>query len=112
MSTTSDREEAKARALKALAEMTDEEDAALTAAANADPDAPVMDDATAARLRPATEVAPELVRRQRGQRGPGRKPAKVLVPLRLEPDVVEAWRKTGAGWQTRMGEALKRVIGQ
>ena len=43
---------------------------------------------------------------------PGPKPsgnAKVLLTLRLDPDVVAKFRATGAGWQTRMAEALKRA---
>lgn len=112
MSTKSEREAAKARALASLAAISDEEDAALTRAAEADPDNPPLTDADWAEMRPAEDVIPDIVRRARGQRGPGRKPAKVQVALRLEADVVDAWRKTGSGWQTRMGEALKRAIGR
>ena len=32
-----------------------------------------------------------------------------LISLRLPVDVIERWRATGAGWQTRMGERLSRV---
>ena len=41
---------------------------------------------------------------------PGPKPsgnAKVLLTLRLDPDVVAKFRATGAGWQTRMGDVLR-----
>ena len=44
---------------------------------------------------------------------PGPKPsgkAKVMLTLRLDPDVVARFRATGAGWQTRMAEALKRAV--
>jgi uncharacterized protein (DUF4415 family) len=40
-------------------------------------------------------------------RGPGKQPRKVQVSVRYSPDVLEAFRATGAGWQTRMDEALK-----
>lgn len=33
---------------------------------------------------------------------------KQIVSLRLEPDVIEAFRATGAGWQLRMGEVLRQ----
>jgi hypothetical protein len=46
----------------------DEEDAALTRAAAADPDNPIVDERMFARMRPATEVAPEIVRRARSAR--------------------------------------------
>jgi uncharacterized protein (DUF4415 family) len=32
-----------------------------------------------------------------------------LISLRLPADVVERWRATGPGWQTRMAERLSRV---
>lgn len=30
---------------------------------------------------------------------------KAQVSLRLDPDVIEAFRDTGPGWQTRMNQA-------
>jgi uncharacterized protein (DUF4415 family) len=47
------------------------------------------------------------VRRCRGQRGPQQRPTKELISLRVDRDVVAAYRATGAGWQTRANEALK-----
>lgn len=32
-----------------------------------------------------------------------------LISLRLPVDVVERWRATGPGWQTRMAERLSKV---
>ena len=32
-----------------------------------------------------------------------------LITLRLPEDVLEQWRATGPGWQTRMAERLRRV---
>lgn len=31
-----------------------------------------------------------------------------LLSLRLPPDVIESWKATGPGWQTRMAEVLER----
>lgn len=31
-----------------------------------------------------------------------------LITLRLPPDVIDRWRATGPGWQTRMAERLGR----
>lgn len=45
-----------------------------------------------------------------GQRGPGKKPAKALLSLRVDPAVIERWKATGPGWQTRMAETLAKAI--
>lgn len=50
------------------------------------------------------------VRRYRGQRGPQQRPTKELISLRVDRDVVAAYRATGAGWQTRANEALKAYV--
>lgn len=45
---------------------------------------------------------------------PGRKPsgsAKISLTLRLDPDVIEHFKSTGEGWQTRMNEALRKAAG-
>lgn len=34
---------------------------------------------------------------------------KQAVSLRLDPDVIEQFRATGPGWQTRINDALRRV---
>ncbi len=34
---------------------------------------------------------------------------KRLISIRLTEDVIERWRATGPGWQTRMAEKLTRV---
>ncbi|MBN8477295.1 BrnA antitoxin family protein [Sulfuritalea sp.] len=67
-----------------------------------------------ARARPASEVLPTLVgakvaaamlRPKRGR--PVSANPKAHVNLRLDPDVVAAFRATGRGWQTRLNAALK-----
>jgi uncharacterized protein (DUF4415 family) len=45
----------------------------------------------------------------------GREPAaqagpKQTTTLRLDPDVIEYFRKDGPGWQTRIGEVLRRAV--
>lgn len=37
---------------------------------------------------------------------------KQLVSLRLDQDVLERFRATGPGWQTRINEALRRVASE
>lgn len=85
--------------------------------------APLIDDdgevreLTAADLRlfkPAAEVLPpELyaglleMNRRTGVRGPQKMPTKQATTIRLSPEVMAAFKATGAGWQTRIDNALK-----
>ena len=46
-------------------------------------------------------------RRKQGDRGPQRSPTKQSVSVRYSPDVLAFFKATGAGWQTRMNEALR-----
>ncbi len=43
----------------------------------------------------------------RRTRGPQKAPLKERVTIRLSPEVVEPFRATGDGWQTRLDAALK-----
>jgi uncharacterized protein (DUF4415 family) len=68
-------------------------------------------------FRPAAEVlAPDLyaglvaLKRQRGERGPQKAPVKQRISIRLSPEVVEQFRATGPGWQTRIDEVLKASL--
>lgn len=67
-----------------------------------------------ARARPASAVLPklfgkaaaaEILRPKRGR--PVSANPKAHVNLRLDHDVVAAFRATGRGWQTRLNAALK-----
>ncbi|MDO8413914.1 MAG: BrnA antitoxin family protein [Gallionellaceae bacterium] len=64
------------------------------------------------KARPASEVLPEIFPKavadamlKRGR--PHKEVTKAPVNIRLSPDVVDAFRATGKGWQTRVDEALK-----
>ena len=46
----------------------------------------------------------------RRARGPNKRPAKEQVAIRLDPDVLSAFRGAGPGWQTRMNAALKEWL--
>ncbi len=78
---------------------TAEEDAAITAAAMADPDARPFTDAE-------WEQAKPLARRGRPL-GSG---AKMQVTLRLDAEVLDYFRSTGAGWQTRANDVLRNWV--
>lgn len=85
--------EARQKALANLDAMTPAEDAAITADAMADPDNPPADDLIRRRGRPASPNP------------------KLPVKLRIDPDVVEAFKAGGPGWQSRMNKALRRAAG-
>lgn len=47
---------------------------------------------------------------RRGKRGPQKAPTKKLVSLRLSSEVVDHFRSTGRGWQTRIDSTLLKSI--
>jgi uncharacterized protein (DUF4415 family) len=64
-------------------------------------------------MRLAREVLPPEVYATltRGKAGRPPKPnRKVAIKLRLDPDIVAAFRATGEGWQTRINGVLRRAI--
>lgn len=67
-----------------------------------------------ARARPVSDF-PELAamfERARGQRGPQKAPVKERIGLRLDSAVVEHFRRTGPGWQSRINEVLLRHVNE
>ena len=82
-----------------------------------DPDNPEWTAADVASARRGVDHLPGPMRdalldeqaRRRG-RGPQRTPTKILTSIRLDPDVVTAFKSTGAGWQGRINAILKRNI--
>jgi len=71
-----------------------EEDAQITAAALSDPDNLPLTDA-------------ELSQFKRGRGRPQGSGNKEQVTLRLDTDILEQFRATGNGWQTRINDALR-----
>jgi uncharacterized protein (DUF4415 family) len=67
-----------------------------------------------ARAKPAREMLPpEILAQFRNMRGRPLKDAserKVAVSIRLSPDVLAHFRAGGPGWQSRIDEALRRVV--
>jgi uncharacterized protein (DUF4415 family) len=47
---------------------------------------------------------------RRGKRGPQKSPTKKLVSLRLSPEVIDHFKSTGPGWQTRIDSTLLESI--
>ena len=90
---------------------TDEEEADIQRAIALDPDAPEWTDEDWARARPAVEVVPHIVERHLRVRGKQKAPTKEKVTVRLDSDIVARFRESGRGWQTRLNEALRQVVG-
>jgi uncharacterized protein (DUF4415 family) len=57
-------------------------------------------------FKPASEALPASLRKKLGVRGPQKVPTKVQMSIRLSPGVVDAFRASGAGWQTRIDVVL------
>jgi uncharacterized protein (DUF4415 family) len=89
------------------------ESAAAYIADAADPDAPPLTDAELAEFRPASEMLPQILGQDRAdalmkRRGrPASAITKAAISLRLDPDIVAAFKAGGDGWQTRMNDALR-----
>jgi uncharacterized protein (DUF4415 family) len=73
-------------------------------------DTPELTAADFARARPFSDAFPNLAASIRKGRGPNKAPTKKLVSLRLSPDVIEYFKATGAGWQSRIDETLRKVV--
>lgn len=72
-------------------------------------DSPPMSAAALKRMRPISEVFPDLARvgRRRARRG---EPVKQPVNMRLSPKVIAFFKSKGPGWQTRIDRALVAFV--
>ena len=95
---------------------TPEEEAAINAGIAADPDNPEWTEEDFARARPASEVLPPelyaalIAKRPRGR--PKAEETKVFTAIRLDADLLGAFKATGKGWQTRINAALRQFIAE
>jgi uncharacterized protein (DUF4415 family) len=62
-----------------------------------------------AQARPFAEALPEFAATMKRTRGPGKKPKKEVVTLRLDPDVIAAYKQEGEGWQSRINADLRKA---
>ncbi len=87
-----------------------------------DPDNPPLTDEQLRRMRPLREH-PELLtglleasaklRAQKAARGrPPLEHPKIQVTLRLDEEIVKAFREDGPGWQSRINEELKKTVNE
>lgn len=71
-------------------------------------DFPTLTDEQLHRMKPAKgdpRLAP-LVKRGR----PRSETPKRQITLRLDPDIVEHFKATGKGWQTRLNDTLRKAV--
>jgi uncharacterized protein (DUF4415 family) len=76
-------------------------------------DSPPLTAEFMSKMRPTRERNPRLIeayRKFKRGRGPQKAPVKKLVSLRLDQDVLEHFQADGEGWQTRLNEALRKII--
>ena len=92
--------------------LTDAEEAEIQAMIASDPDNPEMTEEELKELRPFREVFPELaaaIDRKLGR--PKAETPKKAISLRLDQEVIDRFKATGDGWQSRMNEALRKAVG-
>ncbi|MDD2947979.1 MAG: BrnA antitoxin family protein [Rugosibacter sp.] len=97
---------------------TPEEEAAINAGIAADPDNPEWTATDFAKARPASEVLPQLfsakvvgeMLKPRGR--PRAAHPKERINIRLSHEVVEHFKSSGEGWQTRIDAALREFIAE
>jgi uncharacterized protein (DUF4415 family) len=94
---------------------TAEESVAIDAGVAADPDTRELADEWFAGAQPASEGLPPetyaaLVSRPRGR--PKADEPKVFTAIRLDADLLGAFKATGKGWQTRVNAALRQYLSE
>ncbi|MCL2626570.1 MAG: BrnA antitoxin family protein [Cystobacterineae bacterium] len=90
------------------------EEAAICAGIAADADNPEWGAEAFAAAKPASEALPAqayaalVAKRPRGR--PKANETKVFMAIRLDADLLQAFKSTGKGWQTRLNAALRRYL--
>lgn len=75
-------------------------------------DNPELTEAEIAELRPFREVFPDLaevIDRKLGR--PKAETPKKAISIRLDQEVIDRFKASGEGWQSRMNEALRKAVG-
>ena len=62
------------------------------------------------RLRPAADILPSGLMAKLRNRGPQKTPTKERITIRLSPEVLQCFRATGPGWQSRMDAVLQEWV--
>jgi uncharacterized protein (DUF4415 family) len=56
------------------------------------------------------DLKPNELARLLPKRGPQKAPTKIPVSIRLSPEVVRHFKAKGAGWQSQIDEALRKIV--
>lgn len=94
-----------------------QENAAINAGIAADDDARELDSEWFVKAKPASEAfTPEsyaaLVAMKRLRGRPMADETKVFTAIRLDADLLETFKTTGKGWQTRINAALRQFMAE
>ena len=95
----------------APAVLSNEDEERVQAMIAADPDDGEASDEALAQAKPLTDALPDLaaaLRRSAGGRPPSDDP-KVPISIRLDRAVLEKFRATGPGWQSRINDLLRKA---
>lgn len=90
------------------------EDAAINAGIAAAPESRELDSEWFSQAKPASKALPPetyatlIAKRPRGR--PKADETKVFTAIRLDADLLDAFKSTGRGWQTRVNEALRHYL--
>ncbi|MXN51895.1 hypothetical protein GR158_12255 [Shinella sp. AETb1-6] len=94
--------------------LTQEEEAEVQKMISADPDNPELTDDQIANAKPFAEAFPGMARameREIAKRGrPRVESPKEAVTIRLDPDVVAAYRERGPEWRARMADVVAQAL--
>jgi uncharacterized protein (DUF4415 family) len=94
---------------------TKAEEAAIYEGIAADPEARELDDEWFKTAKPAREIFSPQVFASLKKSGRGRPKAenpKVFTAIRLDADLIEAFKATGKGWNTRINAALRQYLNE
>lgn len=76
-----------------------------------DDDIPEMTEQDFRRARAAKDVLPGVFEAARKLRGrPKSERTKIQITLRLDADVIESFKASGEGWQSRINDVLSRAV--
>jgi uncharacterized protein (DUF4415 family) len=92
--------------------LTAQEEAAVQKMIASDPDAPEATDDQLSQAKPFAEAFPDLmegIKRSRGRPAVGS--PRQQISIRLDPDLINHYKATGKGWQSRMNDDLRKAAG-